>query len=250
MQVITSNKDTRADTNQQAQGSRRAGNHFQQAPTTMTHQPAGTRRHEPAGTRRHEPARHKDTRTSRHKVQSMQVITSNKDTRADTNQQAQGSRHAGNHFQQRHTSRHQPARHEVQGMQVTTSNKDTRADTNQQAQGSKYAGNHFQQARTTRTHKAHQSAGTSFAGPEKVTSKAQSKHQPAGTRRHQPARHKVQGVQVTTSNKHEPQGDTNQQAQGSRYAGNHFQQAPTTMTHQPAGTRRHEPAGTRFKVCR
>ena len=56
--VITSNKDTRADTN------------------------------------------HKETRTSRHKVQGMQVTTSNKHTnhkaRGDTNQQARGSRHAGN----------------------------------------------------------------------------------------------------------------------------------------------------------
>ena len=77
------------------------------------------------------------------------------------------------------SNQHEPARHEPAG-----------------TQGSKYAGNHFQQARTTRTHKAHQSAGTSFAGPEKVTSKAQSKHQPA--------RHKVQGVQVITSNQHEP----------------------------------------------
>ena len=58
--------------NQQAQGSRRAGNHFQQAPTT----------------RRHEPARHKETRTSRHKVQGMQVTTSNKhEPQGHTNQQ-------------------------------------------------------------------------------------------------------------------------------------------------------------------
>jgi len=57
-----------------------------------------------------------------------------------------------------------------------------------------------------------------------------------GTRRHEPARHEVQGMQVTTSNQHtnhKARGDTNQQAQGSRRAGNHFQ-----------------PAGTRFKVCR
>ena len=47
MQVTTSNKDTRGDTNQQS-------------------------------TRRHEPARHEDTPTTRHKVQGMQVITSNK----------------------------------------------------------------------------------------------------------------------------------------------------------------------------
>ena len=68
-----------AKINQQAQGSRRAGNHFQQA-----HQPQGTR----------------TTRTSK----------------------ARGSRYAGNHFQQAHEPHepHEPARHEVQGMQVTT----------------------------------------------------------------------------------------------------------------------------------
>ena len=54
---------------------------------------------------------------------------------------------------------------------------------NQQTQGSKHAGNHFQPAPTTRTH--------------------------------EPARHKVQSMQVTTSNQHQPQGHTNQQ--GTRF---------------------------------
>ena len=132
---------------------------------------------------------------------------------AKTNQQAQGSKHAGNHFQPARTTptskartrTHQPARHEVQGMQITTSNKDTRADTNQQAQGSRYAGNHFNQGHEPGTR------GSRYAGNH-----FQPGHQPQGhTKTHEPARHKVQGMQVTTSNKHEPQGDTSQQ--GTRF---------------------------------
>ena len=143
----------------------------------------------------------------------MQVITSNQHQPQGTRtSKAQGSRYAGNHFQQaRTTRRHKPARHEVQGMQVITSNKHQPArQTNQQARGSRYAGNHFQPARQTNQ----QARGSRHAGNHFQQART--------TRRHKPARHKVQGMQVTTSNQH-----TNHKA------------------HEP-----HEPAGTRFKVCR
>ena len=121
-------------------------------------------------------------------------------------------------------------------------------------QGHEVQGNH--------TNQGHEVQGMQVTTPTRTRT----------TRRHKPARHKVQGVQVTTSNNHtnhKARADTNQQARGSRYAGNHFQQAPTTRTHQPARhkvqgmqvttsnqhqpqghTKTHEPAGTRFKVCR
>ena len=73
------------------------------------------------------------------------------------NQQAQGSRRAGNHFQQAPTSKargHTNQGHEFQGMQVTTSNQHEPARHEEtptsKARGSRYAGNHFQPARTSK----------------------------------------------------------------------------------------------------
>jgi len=81
------------------------------------------------------------------------------------------------------TRTHQPARHKVQGMQVIT----TKARTTK-AQAPRYAGNHHQ----ARTSKAR---GSRHAG----------NHSNQG---HEPARHEVQGIQVTTPTKDTPTRDT------------------------------------------
>ena len=123
MQVTTSNQDTPQGTRtSKAQGSRYAGNHFQPGHTTRhTNQQAQGSKHAGNHTNQaHEPARHEvqgmqvttsnqdtpqGTRTSRHKVQGMQVTTP---TRHEPG--IQGSRHAGNHFQPGHTTRHEDTR--------------------------------------------------------------------------------------------------------------------------------------------
>jgi len=96
-------------------------------------------------------------------------------------------------------------------MQVTTSNQDTPQGTRtSKAQGSRYAGNHFQPGHTTR-HTNQQAQGSRHAGNH--TNQA-----------HEPARHEVQGMQVTTSNQDTPQGTRTSKARGSKHAGNHTNQ--------------------------